>query len=143
MEEPIGLLIKKIHLRLAAGRNRDLKYLDLTGAQLDILTFLQRQGNSPVCQKDIGDFLETRHTSTIDVLKKLEEKQLVYREDSADKGRRRDVHLTESGRNLAAKLTGKCHEVEMMLTDGFSEEERSQLWLQLRRVYKNIEKYNL
>lgn len=143
MDEPIGFLIKKIHHKLAAGRNRDLKYLELTGAQLDILTFLLQQGSSPVCQKDIGDFLEIKHTSTIDVLKKLEEKQLIYRSDSPDKGRRRDVHLTESGRQLADKLAGKRQEVEAILTDGFSAEERTQLWQQLKRIYKNMEKYNL
>lgn len=135
----IGILIKKINNKLEAGRNRDLKDLKLTGAQLDILLFLSDQSEKTTFQKDIGEFLAIKHTSTIDILKKLEEKQLIYRETNQDNARCRNVHLTEKGKQLTAMLSNKKNEIEAILLEGFSETEHQQLWEQLMKIYNNIE----
>ena len=137
----IGILIKKINNRLEAGRNRDLKDLKLTGAQLDILLFLSHQSQSEktIVQKDIGEFLAIKHTSTIDILKKLEEKQLIYRETNQDNARCRNVYLTEKGKQLTASLSTKKDKIEAILLEGFSETEHQQLWQQLMKIYNNIE----
>lgn len=135
----IGILIKKINNKLEAGRNRDLKDLKLTGAQLDILLFLSEQSEKTTFQKDIGEFLAIKHTSTIDILKKLEEKQLIYRETNQDNARCRNVYLTEKGKQLTEMLSSKKTEIEAILLEGFSETEHQQLWEQLMKIYNNIE----
>lgn len=135
----IGILIKKINNKLEAGRNRDLKDLKLTGAQLDILLFLSDQSEKTTFQKDIGEFLAIKHTSTIDILKKLEEKQLIYRETNQDNARCRNVYLTEKGKQLTEMLSSKKTEIEAILLEGFSETEHQQLWEQLMKIYNNIE----
>lgn len=135
----IGILIKKINNKLEAGRNRDLKDLKLTGAQLDVLIFLSDQSEKTTFQKDIGEFLAIKHTSTIDILKKLEEKQLIYRETNQDNARCRNVYLTEKGKQLTTMLSSKKTEIEAILLEGFSETEHQQLWEQLMKIYNNIE----
>lgn len=135
----IGILIKKINNKLEAGRNRDLKDLKLTGAQLDILLFLSDQSEKTTFQKDIGEFLAIKHTSTIDILKKLEEKQLIYRKTNQDNARCRNVYLTEKGKQLTEMLSSKKTEIEAILLEGFSETEHQQLWKQLMKIYNNIE----
>lgn len=135
----IGILIKKINNKLEAGRNRDLKDLKLTGAQLDVLIFLSNQSEKTTFQKDIGEFLAIKHTSTIDILKKLEEKQLIYRETNQDNARCRNVYLTEKGKQLTTMLSSKKTEIEAILLEGFSETEHQQLWEQLMKIYTNIE----
>lgn len=136
MNRHTGYYIKQIANQLEAGWNAALKNLDVTGTQLCTLEYLYHNPEKNQVS-DISEFFGVKHTSTLHVLRLLEKKNCIYREE-AENGRR-PVKLTPHGIDLVKINESGAAKVEKVLFDGFSEEERQTFLRLLKRIHKNCE----
>ncbi len=127
--------MKKIVFLLKKDIDNSLKKYNLTTVQLLILMGLNQNRNKKVIQKDICELLELKHSTVIEILKKLEGKRYIH----IEKNYRSYLSITDEGRKVLKKIGVKKGFVEDKLLDGFTEEEINKLSEQLDRMYKNIE----
>ena len=132
----IGMYLKKIHLSLERGRNRILKKYDLTAPQIDTLVYLLMHEDSENTLTAIAAYFGVKHTSTIHVLKLLEKKGFIYREEMGS--RTKQIFLTEKARSVLAEDKRALEHVYGMMLDGLTPEEQSQLECYLQRLYENL-----
>jgi DNA-binding MarR family transcriptional regulator len=101
-EDSPGLSLWQVTNRWQAAQRAALKPLGLTHVQfvlLASLTWLQLDG--PVTQKQLADHAAADVMMTSQVLRALEERELVRREPHPDDGRARALTVTDAGRELA------------------------------------------
>lgn len=135
----IGIYLKKISIRLANRRNRELKQYNLTGSQMDVLIYLAEHDEQERTVSGIAQWFDVKHTSVLHVLKLLEMKQLIAREPTREKNRTRSIWLTDKGRELHERNMEKIQIVDQCMLEGFSEEEKHALVGYLQRIYANLE----
>lgn len=110
--------------------------LEITCSQLQVLRRLW-QGDGIVTSALTRDICSDGGTIT-GVLDRLEAKELIRRERSAVDRRAVQVFLTPAGRKLERPLTEILHAINELALEGFSLEERAQLFAALRRVGENL-----
>jgi len=136
--ERVGRLIKQISNNLAAGRNRALKKFGLTSSQHYLIMYLYSRDGQITSQKDISEYMGIKHTSTINILKILEEKKLVYREVNRENAKYKDVFLTKKGKAVVQKMHNGKLEIEEIIYNGLTEKEKEELIRLLSHVYDNL-----
>ncbi|MDO4286087.1 MAG: MarR family transcriptional regulator [Eubacteriales bacterium] len=136
MNRHTGYYIKQIANRLEAGWNAALKNLDVTGTQLCTLEYLYHNPEKNQVS-DISEFFGVKHTSTLHVLRLLEKKNCIYREE-ADNGRR-PVGLTQHGIELVKMNESGAAKMDEIMFSGFSNGERQTFLCLLKRVNDNLE----
>lgn len=119
--------------------NCHLKKNDLTFSQFQIMAFLAHNCECDISQKKICDFLKVKHTSIIDVLKRLEAKGFIQRKTNSLNARSNCVTLTESGKKLMNEMKLERQYVNNLIYKDFTEEEKTQLERLLQKVLENIE----
>lgn len=123
---------------LEANMNERLREFDITHSQLNVLIFLDKNRCSYISQKDICDFLKVKHTSMIDVLKRLENKDLIIRNQNPDNPRCNLVILTEKADNLLKTMKENREYIKSVVFDGFSDDEVQSLDSYLERIINNL-----
>ncbi len=133
------LCIKQINNMLESNMNDRLRELDITFTQLKILVFLYHNSQRDVSQKDICEFLKVKHTSLIDVLKRLENKKLIQRFVNRENARCNCVRLTENALHMVEVMEENRKNMYNMFFNGFSQEECEQLEYLLSKILSNLE----
>lgn len=133
-----GLYLKKIHVALERGRNKSLKKYELTAPQMDTLIYLANHKPPENTLSGIADFFGVKHTSVIHVLKLLEKKQLIYREEPVRGKKMKPIFLTEKGKAIIEDDKKDMEWVQRVIFHGITEEEQRQLDDYLHRIYENI-----
>lgn len=136
----IGLMIKMISNHLEADKNETLKRDGLTSAQLDLLIMLDDRKKAVTSQKDIGQYFGIKHTTTIHLLKRLEEKQFIYREVNSENAKFRNVFLTEKGKKKVSEVKEKRERVDKLLYGEMSKQDQAELFRLLSEAYANLRK---
>lgn len=136
--ECAGLLIKQISNRMISDLNRHLKRYELTSTQLEILTYLHERGGQPASQKEIGEYLCVRHTSVIDVLRKLEEKELVTKSVNRENARFRDIAITAKAEEIIQHLDDKRGETDLLIAEALHMKDPDELIGCLKEAYQQI-----
>jgi MarR family multiple gene transcriptional regulator MgrA len=140
--EPVGFKFKLIHEAFVAMFNRQLKEDDITFSQLMVISYLDEHSNQKVTQKDISDALHIKHPTTIGLLKRLEEKEMITNITDPDNRRCRNVTLTEKGIAFVEKRRERRKNTDDYLVSGMTEDEIRQLRLLLDRVIDNMQSLN-
>lgn len=135
----IGLYFKFINHKIESRMNCHLKKNDLTFSQFQVMAFLAHNCECDISQKKICDFLKVKHTSIIDVLKRLEAKGFIQRKTNSLNARSNCVTLTESGKKLMNEMKLERQYVNDLIYKDFTEEEKTQLERLLQKVLENIE----
>lgn len=138
--ENIGFLIKKISDRLLSELNYNLKKYDITARQLEVLDFINELDS--ISQKDLSEHLEVKHTTVIELLKKLQEKELINKSQNEENAKYNVITLTDKGKELAEQLGTFRDEVENIIAKSLGKENRESLIHSLNIVYKNICEYD-
>lgn len=126
--------IKKIFFIIKNSLNDKMKQYDLTAAQIILLEFLYENSEKIIIQKDICEFLSLKHSTVINILKRLEEKELIIKKTNY----KSNVSITDKGKELI-KISGiKKGFVENQLLKGFSNKEVEELSNCLDRIYSNL-----
>lgn len=111
--------------------NEALKEYDLFSAQWSILYSLNTFG--ALTQTEIWQYLNVEAPTVTRTLVKLEQRQLITRNEGRDK-RERIVQLTDEAQNLIPKIEKRIAEVEQQLLSSLSAEDLDQLTKLLKQI---------
>ncbi len=136
--EPISFKFKLIHEMFAADINRQLKDDDLTFSQLLVLSYLQHNTSDKVTQKDLSQALHIKHPTTIGLLKRLEEKEMLEVVVDSDNRKYRNIILTPKGEQLMEANKKRRTFLDRTLVKGMTDEEKKELRRLLDKVYDNM-----
>ena len=118
--------------------NRQLREDDLTFSQLMVLSYLWSNVDKKNTQKDISEALHIKHPTTIGLLKRLEEKDMLKIVVDPDNRKYRNIALTEKGFELMEANKRRRRESDKTLTIGMSDKEITELRRLLDKVYDNM-----
>lgn len=111
---------------------------EVTSTNLRIIRFLKANENRDVFQKDVEkEFGITRSTASR-VLVLMEEKGLVKRLSVEQDARLKKLVLTEKSSQLGERMRIVGEQTDVKLLEGFSEEEKQQLYSFIDRMVKNL-----
>ncbi len=112
---------------------------EATSTNLRIIRFLKANENRDVYQKDVEkEFGITRSTASR-VLVLMEEKGLVKRLSVEQDARLKKLVLTEKSSLLGEKMRIVGEQTDVKLLEGFTEEEKQQLFSFIDRMVNNLE----
>ncbi len=136
--EPISFKLKLIQERFAMDINRQLKEDDITFSQLIVLSYLKAHTQEKVTQKELSEALHIKHPTTIGLLKRLEEKEMVQVIIDPDNRKFRNIILTKKGNDLMESSNKHRDFIDRSLTNGMSAKEISELRRLLDKLYDNM-----
>jgi len=134
----VGMYLKKIGNRLERGKNRRLKDMGLTGTQMEVLEYLHCREEKECGLCSVAAYFDVKHTSVLHVVKLLEKKGLIVREERQEGKRCRRMLLTAEGEALMAKVTLDKSRLDRILLKGMTGEEIQILQRLLQRAYENL-----
>ena len=76
-EENLEFYFKRINDALISYVNNELKDLELTFSQMEVLQFLCERKNQEIYQKDIERHFNLTHPTVIGILRRLQSKDLI------------------------------------------------------------------
>ncbi|MDO4175093.1 MAG: hypothetical protein Q4D42_10050, partial [Eubacteriales bacterium] len=86
---------------------------------------------------DIAEYFSVKHTSVLHVLRLLEKKGCIYREETENG--RRPVKLTQHGAELVKMNESSAAKMEKIMFAGLSEEERRTFIRLIQQINENCE----
>lgn len=94
------MLIKKLDKVFKQNFDQELERVGLTFSQMRVLRFLEDNPNTKITQKDISKELDIQHSTTIGLLKRMQEKGLVTVVVDEDNRRCRNIFLTSKAEEI-------------------------------------------
>jgi DNA-binding MarR family transcriptional regulator len=134
----VGFLVKQINNIYEKDFNNQLKKLDLTSSQAEVLDYLFRCDEEEVNQKDIEKALSLKNPTVTGILKRMEEKGFVMILPSEKDKRCKNVYLTEQAFDIEKKMEAARRKVDKSLTLGMTKREVQALQKMLNRVLYNV-----
>lgn len=131
-----GYLIKTINDKLKTQADAALKNHALTFSQSCVLTFLNGQGGQAT-QKEIEDFMEVSHPTTVGIVSRMEENGYVTTWFDA-RQRSKQVRLTPKARAIGAEMDQVIQLQEDTMLRGLSKKEIVELERLLAVVHNNL-----
>ena len=111
---------------------------EVTGTNIRIIRFLKANENRDIYQKDVEkEFGITRSTASR-VLVLMEEKGLVKRMSVEQDARLKKLVLTEKSSLMGEKMRIVGEQTDVKLMQGFSDEEKEQLFSFIDRMVENM-----
>ena len=111
-----------------------MKEYDLTTVQILLLQYLYLNQDKTIIQKDLCDYLSLKHSTVIDILERLEKKELISKKTDY----KALITITEKGKKLVESVGAKKGFIEDKLLDGFSKKDIELLNDYLERIDKNV-----
>ena len=142
MKRSIGEPIVLTHLKMVehfAKRIGDeqLKQIDLTQSQADVIILLAHESDKVFRQRDIEIALNYSNPTVTGLLNRLEQKDFIARRVDPGDSRARIISLTNKALEIIEEIYQSIRRTEQMLLDGFSEEEIELLQPLMSRIAKN------
>ncbi len=134
----VGFLVKQINNIYEKDFNNQLKKLDLTSSQAEVLDFLFRCDEEEVNQRDIEKALSLKNPTVTGILKRMEEKGFVMILPSEKDKRCKNVYLTEQAYDIEKKMEAVRRNIDKNLTLGMTKREVEALQKVLNRVLYNV-----
>ncbi|WP_127532013.1 MarR family winged helix-turn-helix transcriptional regulator [Paenibacillus kobensis] len=133
----LGFWLKRNYRNICNFLDQRLESLGVTNSQLGVLMMLwEEQG---VTQKQIVRVLGIQPASITFLLKGLEEKGLITREQDKTDTRVNRIYLTERGKQLQPEAMAIVEEGERKIRDQFSDEEVALMLMWMKRIDTNFE----
>lgn len=142
MELPFNLLILKVFHAQKNQVRPKMTEIGLSPGQPKVLTFLALHG--PCLQKKLADACDIEPATISKLLHSLEELELIERNNRPGDRRATEIKLTQAGQELFEnEIAGRIDAINTTSLSGFSENEREQFILYLKRMYRNLTGQNL
>lgn len=139
-EHYLGPVIKKISEEIERQANEDIKDYRVTLTQGKVILFLSEYPDKKATQKELEDFLQVSHPTTVTIVKSMEAKNMVETYFDDTDRRMKIVKLVWGNEKLYDELRQNAENMEYRLLDGFSEQEKKQFRSLLNKAYKNVVK---
>lgn len=130
--------MRKFHLLLEKNINRLLNENDITLAQAHVLMLLHFHFDGCCEFKRMEKHLEIAQSTTVNLIKKLEQKGLVETfVDEKDKRVKR-IRITETGRKICEWSNDKAEREGHKMYDVLTEEEKTIFFMLLEKICDSI-----
>lgn len=139
-QEQCGLLIHQIHNFLEKSGNNQLKKKGLTFSQMNVLMNLINAPEKKLSFKELEKRLTLAQSTTVGLISRLEQKELVaVSEDSEDK-RIKFVEITPLGIQYCRDAETEMEQTEIELLSSLSENEKEAFCLLLQKINESFQK---
>lgn len=138
-EKTVNFYFRTINNLMRKSLNRQLKDLDLTKSQLDILSYLAHQ-KEPVIQRDIENFFHISNPTVTGLLNRLEQKGYIERKSCESDKRIRFIQLTEKELELRKRFERDKFGIDAACKEILSDEEEKELICSLKKLMKYLVK---
>ena len=132
------MLIKKLYKVFKQNFNQELERVGLTFSQMRVLRFLEGNPNTKITQKDISKGLDIQHSTTIGLLKRMQEKGLVTVVVDEDNRRCRNIFLTSKAEEISCEMERGRTIMENRVVASFTEEEKEIFYRLLNKAIDNL-----
>lgn len=136
--EHYGVLIKKLDKVFKQNFDQELERVGLTFSQMRVLRFLEDNPNTKITQKDISKELDIQHSTTIGLLKRMQEKGLVTVAVDEDNRRCRNIFLTSKAEEISCEMERGRTIMENRVVASFTEEEKEIFYRLLSKAIDNL-----
>ena len=136
--EQYGVLIKKLDKVFKQNFDQELERVGLTFSQMRVLRFLEDNPNTKITQKDISKELDIQHSTTIGLLKRMQEKGLVTVVVDEDNRRCRNIFLTSKAEEISCEMERGRTIMENRVVASFTEEEKEIFYRLLNKAIDNL-----
>jgi DNA-binding MarR family transcriptional regulator len=123
---PLGLLISMIHRTRMMYLNDRMRGMDITAGQFPFIMVLSHEEG--ITQEDLAAHFHIDKGTVARALRKLEDKEYLFRKVDTNNRRRYLIYLTEKGRNAVPHIINIDKEWENSMCSKFSEEEYCNLF---------------
>ncbi len=138
---PLGLIVSMIHRTRMMYLNDKVKDMDITPGQFPFIMVLSNEEG--ITQEELAAHFHIDKGTVARALRKLEDKNYLFREVDSENRRRYLIYLTEKGKRTVPKITNIEQEWENSICSRFSEEEYNRLFEILKILAINsLEKVN-
>lgn len=135
-EQHYGYWIRKVVRAMNNLFDEKLLKYDLTSSQFSVLCQLWHKNG--LTQKDIQEHLNLRAASVSGLVDTLSSKGLILRSQDSEDARVKRLYLTEKGLGLKNISSEIIKEIEAILAQGFSDDERIIFTSWMKKIYSNI-----
>ena len=143
MKEKIYFMyFQQIDNALGKKFNNDMKQLNLTRSQSDIIRYLDDNSDKKIFQKDIEKALKLKNPTVTGTLNRMEEKGFVIREIDDENKRNKIIKLTKKAHEAIEEIKLRVIETEEIMSKDLNNDEKKLLNKYLGQVLKNIEEKN-
>ena len=125
-EIPLGLLVSMIHRTRMMYLNDKMKDMDITAGQFPFIVVLSHEEG--ITQEELAAHFHIDKGTVARALRKLEDKEYLFRKVDSLNRRRYLIYLTEKGRRAVPKITSIDKEWENSMCTKFSKEEYQNLF---------------
>ena len=132
------MLIKKLDKVFKQNFDQELERVGLTFSQMRVLRFLEDNPNTKITQKDISKELDIQHSTTIGLLKRMQEKGLVTVVVDEDNRRCRNIFLTSKAEEISREMERGRTIMENRVVASFTEEEKEIFYRLLNKAIDNL-----
>ena len=132
------MLIKKLDKVFKQNFDQELERVGLTFSQMRVLRFLEDNPNKKITQKDISKELDIQHSTTIGLLKRMQEKGLVTVVVDEDNRRCRNIFLTSKAEEISCEMERGRTIMENRVVASFTEEEKEIFYRLLNKAIDNL-----
>lgn len=136
--EHYGILIKKLDKVFKQNFNQELERVGLTFSQMRVLRFIEDNPKMKITQKDISNELDIQHSTTIGLLKRMQEKGLVRVVVDEDNRRSRNVFLTKKAEDISYEMERGREIMESRVVKSFTDEEKETFYRLLNKAIDNL-----
>lgn len=138
--DSIGKWISIIHRHLQTYIFKELKPYNIGKGQfIFLMTLMKKDG---ISQEELSHILDIDKGTTARALKKLEAEGYIKRKKDPHDKRAYMVHVTEAGWELRPILNKLRKNLTEILSLGFTEKEKEQTLLLLKRMAENISNFS-
>lgn len=136
-----GYYIQRLAKNIKYLADENLVKQNTTIEQVKIMRFLRENNEeASAYQKDVELFFNIKRSSVTNILNNMEKSGLLTREGIESDARIKKVRLTEKGKELSISLKGFILNLEGVIVDGMSEEEKAVFKKLLIKSLDNVEK---
>ena len=133
-----GRIIKQINDAIERRAKNSLRENDLTLAQMQVLLSLNQKFDKTYSLKELESILDVAQSTCAGIVNRLIKKEFVESfADPTDK-RVKLVKITPAGEKCCLEADANVKEIESLLLNGLTNEERKSFNEILQRIYDNV-----
>lgn len=138
--EHLQYYFKLVHESIVSYANKQLKRLDITSSQMDILFYLFANEDKENTQRDIEKHYSLSHSTVIGLLQRLKEKGYITVSQSESDKRQRIVRITKKGELLKDEVIFEKERWEKILEESLGKDKIELLAETVKEMYDIIQK---
>lgn len=131
--------IKEMHDSIKRHADGVLRQYGLTMVQMGALTLLNMKGNGECTFKEFEQLLHLAQSTTVEIVKRLEQKGYVTTHADAQDKRIKKVRITQVGIALSDSTVDMVRTMSRKMFSGLSEEEIETFVNVTKKIYDNIQ----